>query len=155
MWALSLYCIPSVSGLPSSFGSASLTFVVLPNLSSICVTVTLGSKSRSTQSALTGSKVCHYFLQNAGSSAPSISYRKMICEMSNPTLKRGKCKLIVCLLLGFCIYLDLNFTYIYVCLCIAVCVCVRMHIHVSINYMIFLTLWFYICIYRHNIFWWF
>lgn len=109
MWLLSLYYIPSVSGLPSSSGSASLTFAVLPNLSSICVTVTLGRKSRSTQSALTGSKVCHYFLQNAGSSAPFISHRNMICEMSNPMVKRGKCKLIVCLLLVCFIYI-----YVYV-----------------------------------------
>lgn len=108
MWLLSLYCIPSVSGLPSSSRSASLTFAVLPNLSSICVTVTLGRKSRSTQSALTGSKVCHYFLQNAGSSAPFISRRNMICEMCSPMVKSGKCKLIICLLL-------VCFIYIYVC----------------------------------------
>lgn len=123
MWALSLYCIPSVSWLPSSSGSASLTFAVLLNLSSICVTVTLGRQSRSTQSALTGSKVCHYFLQNAGSSAPFISHRNMICEMRSPTVKRGKCKLIVCLVPGFCLY-------IYVSAFVFPKVFVRMHLHI-------------------------
>lgn len=130
MWVLSLYCIPSVSGLPSSSGSASLTFVVLPNLSSICVTVTLGRKSRSTQSALTGSKVCHYFLQNAGSSAPFISNRNMICEVSYPTVKSRKCKLIVWLLSGF---------YIYICMCMFV----RMRIHIYKIRFVFLTVFIY------------
>lgn len=108
MWLLSLFCIPSVPGLPSASRSASLTFECCRIFHQSVLQSPWEGKAEALSQHLQVVKCVIIPYKMLAASAPFISHRNMICEMSSPMAKRGKCKLIVCLLL-------VCFIYIYVC----------------------------------------
>lgn len=108
MGLLSLYCVPSVSGLPSGSRSASLTFESCRIFHQSVLQSPWEGKAEALSQHLQVVKCVIIPHKMLAASAPFICHRNMICEMSSSMVKGGKCKLITCLLL-------VCFIYIYVC----------------------------------------